>query len=127
MHGRTALVIAALALPIPATADTNAAKVGLASYYARSLHGNVTASGTKFDNTAMVAAHPTYPFGTVVRVTNLINGRSVNVRIVDRGPVPRIRKAGVIIDVSRAAAEKLGFLSRGRTRVRVVVLSEAPD
>jgi rare lipoprotein A len=117
----TALLVAAI-LPGSLTAETDGARVGLASYYARSLHGNVTASGTKFNNAAMVAAHPTYPFGTVVRVTNLRNDRSVQVRIVDRGPVARLRKEGVIIDVSRAAAEKLGFISRGRTRVRVEVL-----
>lgn len=118
------LLAAAVASVVPAGAEPGQVREGLASYYARSLHGNVTASGTKFDNTAMVAAHPTYAFGTVVRVTNLSNGRSVKVRIVDRGPVPRIRKAGVIIDVSRAAAEKLGFITRGRTRVRVEVLAD---
>src|SRR5687768_6749150 len=95
----TALLVAAT-LPVSLMAETGGARVGFASYYARSLHGNVTASGTKFDNAAMVAAHPTYPFGTVVRVTNLRNDRSVKVRIVDRGPVARLRKEGVIIDVS---------------------------
>ena len=70
---------------------------------------------------AMVAAHPTYPFGTIVRVTNLQNGRSVRVRIVDRGPTAGPRAAGVIIDVSRRAAQALGFIREGRTRVRVEV------
>jgi rare lipoprotein A len=68
---------------------------------------------------AMVAAHPTYPFGTIVRVTNLGNGRSATVRILDRGPA---RGNGVIIDVSRGAADKLGFIREGRTRVRLEVL-----
>jgi rare lipoprotein A len=92
---------------------------GLASYYARSLDGRRTASGIAFDNDAMMAAHPTFPFGTVVRVTNLANGRSVAVRVVDRGPARRARREGVIIDVSRAAAAQLDFLDDGRTRVRI--------
>jgi rare lipoprotein A len=79
----------------------------------------MTASGIRFDQNAMVAAHPTLPFGTVVRVTNLENGRSVNVRIVDRGPTPSARQTGVIIDLSRAAAESLDFIETGRSRVRV--------
>src|SRR5262245_15768274 len=58
---------------------------GLASYYGPGFEGRVTASGETFDKNAMVAAHPTYPFGTVVRVTNLANGRRVIVRVVDRG------------------------------------------
>jgi rare lipoprotein A len=70
----------------------------------------------------MVAAHPSYPFGTLVRVTNLKNGRSVRVRIVDRGPARGPRDDGVIIDLSRAAAEALDFVREGRTRVRVEVL-----
>lgn len=71
---------------------------------------------------ALIAAHPTYPFGTVVRVTNLKNGKSARLRIEDRGPVRRIRAQGVIIDVSRGAAKELDFLEQGRTRVRVEVL-----
>ena len=107
----TVLLVAA-SLPVSLMAETGGARVGLASYYARSLHGRITASGSKFDNAAMVAAHPTYPFGAVVRVTNLRNDRSVKVRIVDRGPVARMRKEGVIIDVSRAAADKLGHVHK---------------
>jgi rare lipoprotein A len=95
---------------------------GLASYYGQAFHGKTTASGVPFDMDAMVAAHPAYPFGTVVRVTNLANGRSVQVRIVDRGPASGPRKDGVIIDLSQAAAAALGFVQDGRTRVRVEVL-----
>jgi peptidoglycan lytic transglycosylase len=97
-------------------------KEGLASYYGRSFHGRITASGVPLDNDAMVAAHPVFAFGTFVRVTNIGNGRSVEVWIVDRGPARGPRTDGVIIDVSRAAARALGFLERGRTRVRVEVL-----
>lgn len=95
---------------------------GLASYYADSFHGKTTASGVRFDTKAMVAAHPTYPFGTRVRVTSLATRRSVQVVIVDRGPARGPRAQGVIIDLSRAAATQLGFIRAGRTRVRVEVL-----
>jgi rare lipoprotein A len=95
---------------------------GLASYYAKILDGKTTASGVPFDNESLVAAHPTYPFGTLVRVTNLRNSQSVTVRIIDRGPVRAVRAKGVIIDLSRAAADALGFLTAGRTRVRVEVV-----
>ena len=95
---------------------------GLASYYGPGFEGKKTASGIAFDKTAMVAAHPTYPFGTVVRVTNLANKRQVLVRVVDRGPAKGPRAEGVLIDVSSGAAAKLGFLRQGRTRVRLEVL-----
>jgi rare lipoprotein A len=95
---------------------------GLASYYGADFHGKRTASGIKFDMNTMVAAHPSYPLGTVVRVTNLKNRRSVQVRILDRGPAAGPRAEGVIIDLSRRAAQELGFIKQGRTRVRLEVL-----
>ncbi len=95
---------------------------GLASYYGPGFEGKPTASGIAFDKTAMVAAHPTYPFGTVVRVTNLANKRQVVVRVVDRGPAKGPRAEGVVIDVSSGAASTLGFVRQGRTRVRLEVL-----
>ena len=95
---------------------------GLASYYGHAFDGKLTASGVPFDADAMVAAHPTLPFGTVVRVTNLKNGRSANVRIVDRGPARGPRARGVIIDVSHRAARTLDFISDGRVRVRLEVV-----
>jgi rare lipoprotein A len=100
---------------------------GLASYYADWFNGRTTASGTIFRNDDLVAAHPSYPFGSVVRVVNLRNQRSIDLRIIDRGPAPAIRARGVIIDVSRAAAERLGFIRAGRTRVRVEVLRWGGD
>lgn len=96
---------------------------GLASYYGKEFHGKTTASGVRFDMNAMVAAHPNYPFGTVLRVTNLANGRSTSVRILDRGPAPRLRADGIVIDLSRKAAEVLGFIRQGRARVRLDVLA----
>jgi rare lipoprotein A len=97
-------------------------QTGLASFYSRSLHGERTASGEKFNNNEMVAAHPTYPFGTIVRVTNLKKGGTIEVRVIDRGPTKKNRAEGVIIDLSRAAAEKLRMTRDGRTRVKVEVL-----
>lgn len=88
---------------------------GLASYYGREHHRGPTASGERFDMHAMTAAHRSLPFGTRLRVTNLANGRSVVVRINDRGPFVRSR----IVDLSRAAAEQLDFINRGVTRVRL--------
>jgi rare lipoprotein A len=95
---------------------------GLASYYGPGFDGKTTASGTRFDMNAMVAAHPSYPFGTVLRVTNVTNDRAVEVRVVDRGPARGPRADGVIIDVSYGAAGTLNFVREGRTRVRVEVL-----
>ncbi len=92
--------------------------VGVASWYGGTFHGRTTASGEPYDMHAMTAAHPSLPFGTKVRVTNLENGRSVVLRINDRGPFAKRR----IIDVSRHAAEHLGFLGAGVARVRVQVI-----
>ena len=98
-------------------------RVGLASYYGKEFHGRITASGIRFDMNAMVAAHPSYPFGTRLRVTNLANDRSTTVRIVDRSPAAQLRASGIVIDVSRRAAEVLGFIQQGRARVRLDVLA----
>ncbi len=106
------------------TAKTAKAKArqGLASYYGPGLQGKRMANGKPLNMNAMVAAHPTYPFGTVVRVTNLKNNRSARLRIEDRGPVRAARDEGVIIDVSLAAAKALDFVDAGRVPVRVEVL-----
>lgn len=99
-----------------------ATQTGLASFYGTRLQGQETASGEKFDRRELVAAHPTYPFGTIVRVTNLENGRSVELRIIDRGPARKHQAEGVIIDLSTRAARTLGFLHDGLAQVRVDVL-----
>lgn len=95
--------------------------IGVASWYGRPYHGRRTASGQIFNMHAFTAAHPTLPFGTRVRVTNLANGRSVVVTINDRGPFVK----GRIIDVSRRAARQLGFQHRGTAQVRVRVVDSA--
>lgn len=88
---------------------------GKASYYADSLDGNATASGEPYDKDDMTAAHRTLPFGTEVKVTNLSSQKQVTVRINDRGPHAKSR----IIDVSGAAAKKLGLLDSGTATVRI--------
>jgi rare lipoprotein A len=90
---------------------------GVASYYARSLEGRLTASGARYDGRAMTCAHRTHRFGTVLRVTDLDSGRSVLVEVTDRGPFVR----GRIVDLSWAAARALGILERGIARVQVDV------
>jgi rare lipoprotein A len=99
---------------------------GLASWYGSAFHGRTMASGRPFDMRAMIAAHPTYPFGTVLRVTNLANRRQVSVRVLDRGTAAEPRAAGVIVDLSRGAAERLGAVRDGRVRVRIEVLEWGP-
>ena len=94
--------------------------VGIASYYASRFHGRRTASGTTYDETAMTAAHRTLPFGTVLRVTNLTNLRSVIVKVTDRGPYVR----GRMLDLSRGAARELRMLDRGIAQVRVEKLED---
>ncbi|WP_339528931.1 septal ring lytic transglycosylase RlpA family protein [Pseudomonas mucidolens] len=94
-------------------------QTGTASYYGARHHGKKTASGERFNQHALTAAHRRLPFGTRVRVTNLANDRTVVVRINDRGPYTR----GRLIDVSRKAAEQLGMLRSGTARVRVQALS----
>lgn len=96
---------------------------GEATFYANHFEGRRTASGIPFRQNQMVAAHRAYPFGTILRVTNLSNDRSVNVRVVDRGPFGSSAKAQrTILDLSRRAAGELGYTAAGRARVRVEVL-----
>ena len=93
---------------------------GMASYYGGKFHGKRTASGEIFNKNAMTAAHRSLPFGTKVKVTNLRNGRTVLVRVNDRGPHVR----GRIIDISQAAAKKIGLLHAGTVRVKLEVLDK---
>lgn len=95
---------------------------GLASWYGPGFHGKRTASGEVYDMHALTAAHKTLPFGVVVEVENLDNGRRTRVRINDRGPFVR----GRIIDMSRAGAERLGMIGPGTARV-VVRVVKVPD
>ena len=92
---------------------------GLASWYGRRFHGNPTSTGETYDMYAMTAAHPTLPLPSYARVTNLENGRSVVVRVNDRGPFLR----GRIIDLSYVAAHRLGYINAGSARVEVAAIT----
>jgi rare lipoprotein A len=90
-------------------------EVGIASWYGDEFDGKQTANGEIFDKYAASAAHATLPMPSIVEVTNLDNGRSIRVRLNDRGPY----KAGRLIDLSRGAAEELGYMDKGTAKVRV--------
>lgn len=102
--------------------ETNIGDVqfGIASWYGKKFHGRITTSGEKYDMYKLTAAHRTLPFGTLVRVTNVKNGKSVIVKINDRGPWILDR----VIDLSYAAAEKIGMVEDGVTRVRLDIIDE---
>lgn len=108
--------LGACALVLVATAPANASETGQASWYKS---GFKTANGEYFKPNGLTAAHRTLPFGTKVRVKNLRNGKSVVVRINDRGPFIRSR----IIDVSKGAAKKIGLIRAGVTRVSIKVIN----
>ena len=110
--GRLVLVAGFLAT-VSFSGEATARQCGGASWYGDKFAGKRTASGVRFNPNDMVAAHRSLPFGSRVRVQDRRTGRSVTVKIVDRGPYAR----GRVIDVSKAAARKLGFLRRGITRV----------
>lgn len=93
---------------------------GIASWYGRALHGHTTASGEVFDETALTACHRTLPFGTMVKVENMRNHQTVVVRITDRGVLNPER----VIDLSSAAAEKIGMLRDGVAPVRLSIVQE---
>ncbi len=93
-------------------------QTGTASWYGGKFHGRKTANGEIFDMHQMTAAHPTLPLPVIAKVTNLSNGRTIKVRINDRGPFAH----GRLIDLSRAAAQELGFIKEGVAKVRVQVI-----
>ena len=105
----------------PATSQPTMMETGVASWYGPKFHGKLTASGEVFNQEKFTAAHQTLPWGSRVKVINLANGKSVDVRINDRGPFGK----GRIIDVSRAAARALGMMGQGLTTVRVERLSDS--
>ncbi len=109
-------------LPPPIPARPGYVEQGVASWYGNPYHGRRTSNGEIYDMDQLTAAHLRLPFGARVRVTNLENGRSVDVRINDRGPFVKKR----IIDLSREAAYRIGMLANGTARVQVAVLS-GPD
>ena len=96
-------------------------EVGIASWYGPGFHGNLTANGEVYDMHGISAAHKTLPFGTIVKVVDLETGRTVVVRINDRGPFIE----GRIIDLSKGAAERLGIVQKGITKVGLRILRRA--
>lgn len=113
----------AIANPAVSVADSKVTVIqtisGVASWYGPGFHGKRTASGEKFNESDMTAAHPSLRFGTLVRVTLASTGRSVDVRINDRGPFHGKR----IIDLSKAAAHKIGLIHAGTGTVKLEILS----
>jgi len=120
------LALAAIAmLSFAACAPYQARKVpmkhsseGMASWYGPGFHGRKTASGERYNQRDLTAAHKTLPFGSMIRVINVDNGKAVVVRINDRGPFVR----GRVIDLSRAAAERIGMIGQGTARVKLASL-----
>ena len=103
----------------PVSAKAKFANSGVASYYGPGFHGRRTANGERFDMHAMTAAHRTLPFGTLIKVTNLSNGKSTVVRVNDRGPYVGNR----VIDLSVAAAKEIGSTHSGTARVNLEVIN----
>jgi rare lipoprotein A len=124
---RNALVFLTLLIAgssMKALAQERTVQTGIASYYADEFHGRKTANGEVYDMHALTAAHQTFPFNALVRVTNLSNKKSIVVRINDAGPFVDDR----IIDLSYAAAKRLGMIRPGKARVRLEIVGNAdPD
>jgi len=97
---------------------TTKTETGLASYYADKFNGRRTASGEVFYQDSLTAAHKTLPFGSIIRVTNLVNGKSVVVRVNDRG----MKGTKRIVDLSKAAAREIGIVAAGIAKVRVEII-----
>lgn len=102
----------------PLKSAQNFVETGIASWYGPGFHGKKTSNGERYNQNELTAAHKILPFGTMVQVTNLENGRSTKVRINDRGPFVGSR----VIDLSRAAAKSLGMLGKGTAKVRITAL-----
>ena len=111
-----AAILATASVAAPSSAM--AKQCGNASWYGPGFHGRTTANGEKFNQNAMTAAHKRLPFGAKIKVTNQLNGKSLTLRVNDRGPFAK----GRILDASKAAAQKLGFKNRGHAPVCVTVI-----
>ena len=126
LFASAALAVMLTTAPLPVRAAQPVANgttaQGKLSYYGRKFAGRKTASGERFDPKAMTMAHPKWPFGTQVRVTNLLNNKSVVLRVNDRGPFVPDR----IADVSSGAARKLDMIKAGLIPSRLEVVGQAP-
>lgn len=123
-EGTQNLVKDTVAVHVDAAGQPVIEQRGEASWYGKFHHGRKTASGTRFNQNALTAAHPTLPLGTAATVTNLETGKSVDVIINDRGPYVKGRD----IDLSKAAAQKLGVTKEGAAAVRIdAIVTPAPS
>lgn len=109
-------------ISVPPEPGSRATQTGIASWYGPGFHGRPTASGVIYNQNELTAAHQTLPLGTRVMVTNLHNGRSIEVAVTDRGPFAK----GRIIDLSYAAAQTLGMIGPGTIPVRIEVIDSGP-
>lgn len=105
----------------PQSVNVGDEEIGIASWYGPNFHGKHTSNGEIYDMNALSAAHKTYPMNTMVKVTNLDNGKNLAVRINDRGPFVK----GRVIDLSKMAADKLGVISSGTAKVKIQVIGFA--
>ena len=112
------LLFLLLNLTTPTYAKDKKVQIGKGSWYGKAFHGKLTASGERYNMYDFTAAHRTFPFNSMVKVTNLKNGRSVIVRINDRGPY----RKGRIIDLSYLAAKKLGYIKKGVAKLKIKLL-----
>ncbi len=112
------LLLLLLNLTTPTYAKDKKVQIGKGSWYGKEFQGKLTASGERYNMYDYTAAHRTFPFNSMVKVTNLKNGRSVIVRINDRGPY----HGGRIIDLSYLAAKKLGYVNKGVAKLKVKLL-----
>ena len=116
------LIIASLILITPLVSEVY--KTGVtASYYAEDFHGKRTSNGERFNMNDYTCAHKSLPFNTILKVTNLANGKACEVRVNDRGPFVATRE----IDLSKAAAVKLGMIGSGTTKVKLEIVKKGPD
>ncbi len=120
--GLAAFLASGVIARVPSATPSPPAQKGLASVYSEQLNGKKTASGERYDSSGLTAAHRTLPLGAEIRVTNLDNGRSVRVRVNDRGP----HVQGRIVDLSSRAAAALGIRA-GVARVRLEILSQPAE
>lgn len=114
------MFIVSLVIVIPVYATAQKAEFGVASFYADNLEGKETALGDVYDSRKMVCAHKKYPYGTMLRVTRMDNNKSVVVKVIDRGPWVK----GRVVDLSKAAAEKIGLVHDGIAEVKVEVVKQ---
>lgn len=115
-------IVHAAGPPTPSQAQILSTEIGLASWYGHPYHGRAAADGEIYDMEKLTAAHRTLPFNTWVRVTNLTNNKTVDVRIIDRGPFI----AGRIIDLSHAAAQAIELIGPGVAQVRIDIIEAPP-